>query len=74
MGCWKSNECNSALLGGLFTVSYLDVLHIVLLQVIEGEGSFPGDAGLYGTLDAAMEPSVKNGGIGKCVLPFLWLI
>ena len=41
-------------------------------KVLKGEASFPGDAGLYGTLDAAMDPSVAKGGIGKYVENFLF--
>jgi len=41
-------------------------------RVIRGEMSFPGDAGLYGTLEAAMEPEVSRGGVGKYVENFLF--
>lgn len=42
------------------------------IKVLAGEASFPGDAGLYGTLDAAMEPSVAKGGVGKYIENFLF--
>jgi len=37
----------------------------ISLKVREGKAAFPGDAGIYGTIAEAMEPTVSEGGLGK---------